>query len=921
MGLLPTGTVTFLFTDIEGSTRLWEEHPEAMRHALERHDELLYLHIEAHQGHVFKTTGDAFNAAFATAPDALAAAIAAQCALQAELWNETGPVRVRMALHSGIAEAQDGDYYGPLLYRVIRLLNAGHGGQTLLSQMTCDLLADSLPAGVRLKPLGAYPLKDLQHPEPIYQLVHPALPSAFPPPRSVEAFAHNLPPQLTSFIGRAKEMERLRHLLTTTRLLTLTGPGGCGKTRMALQVAEERVKEFTDGVWLVELAATHGPELVPQRVASVLGVREEADTPLSDTLVRYLRAKSLLLIFDTCEHLIDACAQLAETLLRACPRLQILATSREALGITGETAWQIPSLSLPVLRQSAESEPQTLLAQSEAVQLFDARAVAVQPDFALTPQNAPAVAQICTRLDGIPLALELAAARVKALTAEQIAERLDEMFRLLTGGSRTALPRQQTLKAAIDWSYDLLSAPERVLLRRLSVFANGWTLEAAEAVCTDVRPGSRRSGDGNNASLPEAASREQEVFSSSNPQPPSLGAQRPAALLEGWEALDLLLRLVEKSLVQVEEIGDGQSRYRLLETIRQYGQDKLLEAQESEALRERHRDYYLALAEQAAPQLTQPDQGVWLNLLEADHDNLRAALKWSTDGATRLQMAGALWRFWYVRGHLSEGRGWLEGALARSREADTALRAKTLNGAGVLAMTQGDYAAARSLHEQSLEARYVLGDRPGIASSKNNLGLVAQSQGDYAAARTLLEESLALYQDVNDTANVAVVLGNLAINAYDQCDFAEARSRLEESLALLRGLQNRLHIAITLHNLGEVASHLGEYAEACSYFRESLLLRQELGDRSGPAFSLVGLGMVAVHQNDYERAARLFGAAEAGREAVGIPLPVSGRASYEKAVATLRANLDREAFETAWAQGRAMRLEQAIAFALDIFAA
>jgi predicted ATPase/class 3 adenylate cyclase len=891
MSTLPTGTVTFLFTDIEGSTRLWEEHPEAMRHALERHDALLYRHIEAQQGHVFKTTGDAFSAAFATAPDALAAAIAAQCALQAEPWNGTGPVRVRMALHTGVAQAQDGDYYGPLLNRVLRLLNAGHGGQTLLSQTTCDLLADNLPAGVRLKPLGAYPLKDLQNPEPIYQLLHPALPAEFPSPRSVEAFAHNLPPQLTSFIGRAKEMERLRHLLTTTRLLTLTGPGGCGKTRMALQVAEERVKEFTDGVWLVELAATHDPELVPQRVASVLGVREEADTPLAETLVRYLRAKSLLLILDTCEHLIDACAQLAETLLRACPRLQILATSREALGITGETAWQIPSLSLPVLRTPAEIDPETLLAEAEAAQLFCARAVAVQPDFVLTPQNAPAVAQICARLDGIPLALELAAARVKALTAEQIAERLDEMFRLLTGGSRTALPRQQTLKAAIDWSFDLLSEPERVLLRRLSVFVNGWTLDAVEMVCTDVEA-PRKGSEG-----------------SSEPW--------PWADIADWEVLDLLLRLVEKSLVQVEEIGDGQTRYRLLETIRQYGQDKLLEARESEALRERHRDYYMALAERAAPQLTQPDQGIWLNQLEADHDNLRAALKWSTDGATRLRMAGALWRFWYVRGHLSEGRGWLEGALARSREADMALRAKSLNGAGVLAMTQGDYAAARSLHEQSLEARTRLGDRSGIASSRNNLGLVAQSQGDYAAARALLEESLALYQDLNDTADVAVVLGNLAINAYDQGDFAQAKSRLEASLTLLRGLQNRLHIAITLHNLGEYTFHLGEYAEASAYFRESLLLRQELGDRSGPAFSLVGLGMVAAHQNDYERAARLFGAAEAGREAVGIPLSVSGRASYEKAVATLRASLDRGAFETAWTQGRAMRLEQAIAYALD----
>jgi predicted ATPase len=521
-----------------------------------------------------------------------------------------GSLRVRMALHTGVAEVRDGDYFGPALNRVARLLTAGHGGQVLLSQATYHLVREALPEDASLTDLGAHRLKDLQQPEHLFQLLHPALPADFPPLHSLEAFAHNLPRQLTSFIGREREMGEVKEFLATTRLLTLTGSGGCGKTRLALQVAADLLEAYADGVWLVELAALADPTLVPQTVASALGVREQPVRPLTETLVDYLQPKVLLLILDNCEHLLTASAQLANALLRSCPRLRMLASSRQGLGIAGERTYRVPSLSLP---QPRPLPPVERLTDYEAVRLFVERAVFTQPSFAITDQNAPAVAQVCERLDGIPLAIELAAARVKALPVEKLNERLDDMFRLLTGGSRTALPRQQTLRALIDWSYDLLSEPERALLRRLSAFAGGWTLEAAEAVGV---------GEG----------------------------------VEEWEVLDLLTSLVEKSLVLYEE-REGEGRYRLLETVRQYARDRLLESEEGEAVRTRHLEFFLHWAE----------QGPGLERLETEHDNLRAALAWSgaqRQGDVGLRLGGAMGGFWHVRGYWTEGRERLAGVLA-----------------------------------------------------------------------------------------------------------------------------------------------------------------------------------------------------------------------------------------------------------------
>jgi predicted ATPase/class 3 adenylate cyclase len=593
MSNLPTGTITFLFTDIEGSTSLWQQHRDAMPAALARHHAILQNAIESHHGYVFQIIGDAFCAAFFTPSDALAATIEAQRALLAETWGTTGSLRVRMGLHTGVAEmhlddVKAGQYASGLtLSRAQRIMSAGYGGQILVSSTTYELLRGLLPDGVTLRDLSEHRLKGLLNPEHLWQVVAPDLPHEFPPLQSLNAIPNDLPIQLTSFIGREKEIGEAKRLLTTTRLLTLTGSGGTGKTRLSLQVAADVLDAYKDGAWFIELAPLSDPALVPSTVASVLGVREEPGRPVIETLLDYVRAKRLLLILDNCEHLIEACARLAEAVLHASREVRILASSREALGIGGEVTLRVPSLSLPPV----DAATHAAFTQSEAAQLFLDRAANALPGLVLTDANAPAVAQICRRLDGVALAIELAASRVKLLKVEQIAARLDDAFRLLTGGSRTALPRQQTLRATIDWSYNLLSDTEHTLLRRLAAFAGGWTLEAAEAVCAQV---------GQDAILP-------------------------------YDVLDLLAQLVNKSLVMAERGQSEESRYFLLETIRQYAREKLLEADEAVATRGRHLDYFMQLVEEAEPELTEANQVIWLKRLDADFDNLRSALEWSLE--------------------------------------------------------------------------------------------------------------------------------------------------------------------------------------------------------------------------------------------------------------------------------------------------
>jgi predicted ATPase/class 3 adenylate cyclase len=903
------------------------QHPTL---ALARHDALLRAAIQTHSGHVFKTIGDAFCVAFPTPADALAAAVDAQLGLHAEPWGryfpptkggrevagrdegrppprrrpgaerrhaEPGeaarasarecPLRVRMALHAGAVEHREGDYFGAPLNRVARLLAAGHGGQVLLSQATCDLVRQALPSGVSLRDLGAHRLKDLRQPEQIAQLLHPDLPQDFPPLRSLEAFAHNLPAQLTSFVGREREMAEVRRLLRSTRLLTLTGAGGCGKTRLALQVAADLLEQYADGVWLVELAALADPALVPQTVAAALGVREQPGRSLTETLSGYLRRKSLLLLLDNCEHLLAACSHLAESLLRSCPNLRILASSREGLGIAGETAYRVPSLSLPDLQRLPSVDA---LTQFEAVRLFVERAGAALPSFALNDGNAPAVASVCRRLDGIPLAIELAAARVKALPVEKIAERLDDRFRLLTGGSRTALPRQQTLRALIDWSYDLLSEAERALLRRLSVFAGGWTLEAAEVVCADDEPTSDRP--------------------TTKAQPLVVGRD---------DVLEVLTQLVDRSLVQYEEpdtreAGGGEARYRLLETVRQYGRDRLLESGEAEGIRWQHARLFLALAEKRGdPGLAVPAE------LAREHDNLRAALEWfesQQDGSFALRLTDALGSLWLGRGHLAEGREYLARVLSRVDTAEpTAARARALDLAGMLAGASGDYGPEQQLHEECLAIYRALGDRLGIAGSLQNLAYAARNVGDYTRARALTEQSLEVAAETGDKGLLVYVLSFGGYIIVEQGDHAVARTHLERSLAISREIGDKPH-PMAHFALALVDRAQGDFAPARAHLWESLAHQRDSGFQRFIPNTLISLAGLEAALGQAERAARLFGAADVLREAMGVRLSVSEREAYERDIAVARSALGEGPFAAAWAEGQAMTLRQAVAYAL-----
>jgi predicted ATPase/DNA-binding SARP family transcriptional activator len=721
----------------------------------------------------------------------------------------------------------------------------------------------------------------------------------------------NLPVPLTSFIGREREIEEVKHLLSSTRLLTLTGSGGIGKTRLAIQAANDLIKSYKGGVWWVELAALIDDALVPQTVAQALGVRESPGQSLTESVKNFLREKQVLLVLDNCEHLIAACAQLADDLLTHCADLRILTTSREALGIMGETTLQVPALSFPVLAHLSQIQN---LKEFESIQLFVERAAAARPDLALTPQNAFTVTQICHRLDGIPLALELAAARVKVLSLEEIATRLDDRFTLLTHGSRTALPRHQTLSALVDWSYDLLSEPERLLWRRLSVFIGGWTLTAAESVCA---------GEG----------------------------------LDPGQVLELLSRLVDKSLVIAKE-RDGTTRYRMLETIRQYGQVKLQAAGENNTLRTRHLEFFLQQAEQADPELLTAQQNNAFAKLDAEYGNLRSALEWAmkTDAAKALRLAAALGQFWEVRGYIGEGRIAIEQALQQAPDAPKQVYANGLRWQAQLAGRQGDYARAKEPIEESLNLWRELGDKRGIANALGILGDTCLLQANHAAAQVAYEEGLALFQEIGDKRGIASMMTNLGNVANYTGDYATARQNQEASVAIFRELGDKIGLVIALNNLGVVAEQQGDnfaarhfyeesiatahqlgeknmvaYAlnslahvvylqgdviDAQRYYRESLVICQEIGEKRVIAYCLEGFAKVAARYGNAARAANLLGAAEALRQAIGAPLNGAERSELDQDVVVTRNQLGERIFEAAWAEGRAMTMEQAVEYAL-----
>jgi predicted ATPase/class 3 adenylate cyclase len=914
MPSLPTGTVTFLFTDIEGSTRLLDQLKDAYVDVLAECRRLIRTAVQERGGQEVDTEGDAFFAVFPSVREGLLAAVSAQQHILRHPWPDVAAVRLRMGLHTGEARIAEGGYVGMDVHRSARICAAAHGGQILLSETISALVMKDLPKGVGLRDLGEHRLKDLIHPHHLFQIVAAGLPTDFPPIRSLDVLPNNLPRQLTSFIGREKEMAEVKRLLSTAYLVTLTGSGGAGKTRLALQVAAEMVDDYPDGVWLAEFAPIADPALVPKTVASALNVPEQPGRAMTETLVDALRPKALLLVLDNCEHLLAACRGLIAALLSTCPEVRILATSREGLGVPGEALWRVPSLSLP--EDIFHLPPPEGLVLYDAVRLFVDRAVAAAQGFTVTSENAPAVALVCQRLDGIPLAIELAAARVKVLAVEQIAARLDDRFRLLTGGSPTLLPRQQTLRATLDWSYGLLSDQERTLLRRLSVFAGGWTLDAAEAVCA---------GGG----------------------------------IEASDILDLLTQLVDKSLV-VAETQRGEARYRLLETVRQYGWDRLVELSETADVRTRHRDWYLHLAERADPKLRGPEQGVWGRRLEAEHDNLRAALEWSKteegDADAWLRLAGALHWFWFMRNYLSEGRERLEEALATNRNASVPARANVLCGAGTLAWRQGDIKRAEILLQESLALFRKLGENSGMAFSLHHLAHVAERQrdfreatvlfdeslarfkeagntwgggltlecmggsallrGDYDGARALLEESSLIYREVGESLGLSLVLRKLGTVAEQQGDYERATALLEQGLALARQSGGRYAIPGMQQSLGDVALRRGDCLRAAALYRESLIQQRGVGDKPGITRCLEGLAAVACARSRYGEGARILGAAEALREATGFQPAPFEQADHDHLVVSVRATLGDAAFAAAWSEGRAMTLEQAIEYAL-----
>jgi non-specific serine/threonine protein kinase len=687
---------------------------------------------------------------------------------------------------------------------------------------------------------------------------------------------HNLPAQITSFVGRQREIEDVRRLVGSSRLLTMTGAGGCGKTRLAVQVAGELLDQFRDGVWIVDLAPLSEQDLVKNSVAAVLRVQEGSERSLVEVLSDYLRSRQLLLVLDNCEHLIAACAGLAETLLHAAPDLRILATSREALGILGERVWRVPSLSL---HEGAQPVSVEALLEREAPRLFVDRARVAAPALVVTDSNVRVIAELCQRLDGIPLAIELAAARLNLLSLDQINERLNDRFRLLTGGSRTALARQRTLEATVDWSYDLLSKSERRLLDRLSVFSGGWTLEAAEVVC---------SGDG----------------------------------IRKEAMLDLLSHLLDKSLVNIEQDATGSQRYRFLETVRQYGRERLLRSGKVQKLRDRHLGSFFELALRAEPHLHGPDQVGWLSQLELEHDNLRLALEWClTTGGTSerpLRLVSALWPFWNRRNHFAEGRQWIERALSANPDALPLLRARALVAATDLSFFQGDYPAVEAFARRviALDERELDEERWTVAFAHFALANVAANRGAFEEGRVLAEKSLAVARETGAAWVAGLARIPLALAAIDRGELERARLLIEEAVAIFRSSGDKWALTILLVNLCNVLTCCGEFEAAGAAARDALLLCEETVDRRSLSWCLCYLAVAMVGRKQATRAVRLWGAAERISQSIGSPLPSLFIANRDLHLTAMRQALGDEAFNAAWADGLAMTPDAAIAYAL-----
>ena len=902
---------SFLFTDIEGSTRRWESHPDEMRVALARHDALVRAAVARTGGRVFKAIGDAFCAAFPSPREAVEGALAIQRALAAEDWGAPGPLRVRAAIHSGDAEERDDDYFGPALNRVARLLSAGHGGQTLLSRAAADAVADALPTGASLRDLGERRLKDLARPERIFQLAAADLPADFPPLRTLDARPNNLPAQATTLVGREAELGQVRALLRRdgVRLATLSGPGGAGKTRLALQAVAEMIDEFSHGVWLVALAPVREAELVLPAVAAALGVKDAPGVSTAETLKEFLRERRMLLVLDNFEQVLDAGPAVAE-LLAAAAGLKILVTSRELLRVYGENDFPVPPLTLP-----CQGKP---CRESEAVRLFVERARAVKPDFAVTEANAPALAALCAQLDGLPLAIELAAAQIRLFSPEAMLAELcvacggSGSLGLLAGGARNLPERQRTLRGAIAWSYDLLDEVDRKAFRRLGVFSGGWDRGGA------------------------------------------------AVVLEKNRSAKALQSLLDKSLLRVCEEG-GEPRFEMLETLREFALERLDEHGELDDARARHSAHFLSLAETCASRLEGPDQQRWSERLSRESDNFRAALARALsrrDADAALRFAANLGPLWNQRGRYSEGREQLEAALGLGEGASSETRARALFALGQMNRGLGDLPQSRLQFEKALALFRGLGDRGGAVDALTALSWIHMYQGDHDGgeklarelldesrrlgdprrsalaleraayveqergrpqrAIALLEEALELLRPQRDKAGLALLLNVLGEHIRATGDFARAAALYEESLALSRELGIPVRILVAAMNLGVCLIRLGRPAAALPLMTEALTIAHAICDKRNVPPALIGLAALAAAGGRPEPAAVLLGAAEKFLREQNTVLVYSDRAEREETERAVRSALAAAAYEAALADGRSLTLDAAVAKGLEL---
>jgi predicted ATPase/class 3 adenylate cyclase len=826
---LPTGTVTFLFSDVEGSSQRWEQHREAMRSVVARQEQVLDAAISSNGGYVFKTVGDAFCAAFPTAPQGVSAAIDAQRLLAKEDFSSVGGLRVRMGLHTGYADERNGDYFGQAVNRVARLMSIGHGGQVLLSGATRELAHNDLPAGVALLDLGSHRLKDLTEAEQVWQVTIVGLPAEFPPLKSLDTLPNNLPIQRTTFVGRDHDVAEVKELVGRHRLLTLVGSGGVGKTRVALQVGADLLEHFPDGVWFVDFAPIKDLELVSSVIAQVLGMSQHEGKRVDESIPPWLKRKKLMLILDNCEHVLEPVAAIAAAIIGTASDVRIMNTSRQVLGISGEEVYRVPSLSVP---HTVADLTLAAVAGFGAVALFVDRARSVDKSFVLTDDAAPIVADICRRLDGIPLAIELAAARVKVLSVPNLAQRLNERFKILTGGSRDVLPRQKTLGALIDWSYDLLTPQEQKLFLRLGIFAREFGLEAAVRVC---------GGDG----------------------------------LDEIEILDLLTSLTDKSLVVADTSGK-QERYHLLESTRAYALEKLDPA-EREQLARAHAEYFSALAREADERYGTGSTLGWLADVERELDNFRAALEWGLtqghDAVLVAPIAGGLEQFWYRNGLAVEGRYWIERALERTENAGQPLIvARLLYAQSWLLSVKG----AREATERAINLYESAGDRRGAAHARATLAFSLNQSGRLDEAEEAINQTLAAMQEYKDRHGIAKCLRYKGAIIGSRGQMAEARDYYDKSLAILREIGDEIGLSLVHANLGELEFHEGHAQEALKAATDALVLRRGI-DKDAIATARCNSAAYQLALND------LTGAHASAREALRIAREVQN--AYTLAIA------------------------------------